>query len=268
MRWQDLHIPWAEYHKTWATNTEGSPQNIAGNQQGFVSYIDQLTTNEESLQITAINGNTTSVTTVEIPDHNLSAGQFVEFTGIIGDYSPMNNTVYAVFPTSTDLVEIFTYDPDTLEFSEPDVRASGTYLGGGVVRVRDNFRIVSKKFNYLNDGQSIQLGFIDILTQATAQGAFSLYVYRDYNDTTPINTPNQNEDPFFNNIVPTTSPVSDTNVEKVWNRVYCNVYASFITLEYTLSNEQMNSEEHDSYVQIDAQILYKRPAGRELAQTP
>ena len=153
---------------------------------------------------------------------------------------------------------------------------AGTYVGGGLVNIRENFSVKSKKFNFLDEGQSIQMGYLDILmtsTEISNPGAISLYVYLDYNDIEPSNTTPQNEindyspidnpDTFFNSVIPTTqADLSNVKGSKFWQRVYCSTRANFLTLQYTFSNGQMAGVEQEKDVQIDAQILWIRKAGR------
>src|SRR5690606_6255263 len=109
---------------------------------------------------------------------------------------------------------------------------------------------------------------MDILMNNTERGELTLNIYADYNETEPTNTFPQNDfnnvaDPFFNTII-TTSATPHRGSSKNFQRFYCNVRSSFITLEFTLSQTQMNSISQGEDVHIDAQILYMRPAGRQL----
>jgi hypothetical protein len=101
----------------------------------------------------------------------------------------------------------------------------------------------------------------------------SLKMYIDYDDETPSNTLYNNTvigsqpivpDTFFNSIIPTYP--SDLAVAqqgtKFWQRVYCPTRANFFTIEYTFSNSQMASTQQQLEIQIDAQILWIRRAGR------
>ncbi len=132
----------------------------------------------------------------------------------------------------------------------------------------------------MDDGQSIQIGYIDILTNRTEIGEFSLNVYIDYNDDTAINTLNQNilsspvlpsvPDTFFNSVIPTSrSALNGIQGSKVWQRIYCPVRGNFISLEYTFNDTQMagintanSGDPQEQDVQIDAQILWQRQGGR------
>jgi hypothetical protein len=172
----------------------------------------------------------------------------------------------------TNNIDLYSYSPITKSFSIPKQDINGVYIGGGKMAVLDNFRVVSKKFNFLDDGQCIQLGFIDILMNKTQTGAISLNVYIDYNNNSPVNILDENQDPvtdlpdtFFNSVVPTTT-TGGINGTKYWQRIFCPTRGAFITIEWTLSNEQMQNDCQSSDVQIDAQILWIRKAGRQLIQ--
>jgi hypothetical protein len=101
-------------------------------------------------------------------------------------------------------------------------------------------------------------------------GAISLNAYVDYNDNEPSNNLPNNKvpatnlpDTFFNITIPTTTPGTvDKNSTKLNQRVMCPTRGNYITLEYTLSNEQMAGVAQESDVQIDNQVIWRRPAGR------
>lgn len=63
----------------------------------------------------------------------------------------------------------------------------------------------------MDQGQSVQLGYLDVLMNTTTEGEISLNVYLDYNQNTPSNTPAQNlfNDTFFNVTIPTTNSAFD-----------------------------------------------------------
>lgn len=353
-------------NRTWANPTGGNPQNklpwnkanfpwvnrpasilaiVGGNQQGYVEFLDEQTTNDESLTVTAITGNTTTPTVITsanhnmqtgyvvgisgIPlgtpfsntlnnplqglitgatqanpcqitsslNHNLSTGASVEISGVVGmtqlngglytitvtgattfTLDNVNSTaftayssggtwtdqavnVFGVIVTGVNTFQLMKYDPITKEFSDPQLDAPATYIGGGQISVRDNFRIVSKKFNFLDQGQNIQIGYIDVLMDTDENGAISLNVYINYDDNDPSNT--QLSDTFFNVTIPlSSSPLGTTNSSKTNHRVFCPTRGNYLTLEYTLSNAQMNGEDQGSDVQIDMQVIWQRPAGR------
>ena len=269
-RWRDVTSPWSSQNTQWVSKPALFPSIVGGNQQGFVEELDSQVTNDPSLTITAITGNTPDATIIESPHHNLQNGQVIKITGIPAgsSYDNLNDGIFAIFKLSsanTDEFYIFKYNEDDEVFSTPQVDPLGTYPGGGLISVRDNFRIVSKKFNAMDDGEKIQVGYIDVLMSSTSSGAITLKVYLDYNDTQPINQLPQNSenDSFFNATIPTSgNDFTMSDASKYWQRVFCATRGQFITVEYTLSNAQMNGIEQESNVQIDAQILWSRNAGR------
>ena len=270
-RWADFPPPdeenqWQNLNFTWQEKIAYVPLLAGGNQQGFIMLLDNQTTNGRSLAVNNITGNTTTPTVITSPNHNLETGQIITIYGILTgtDFDDLNGNHFYADVIDENTFRLFIYDGATQQFTLPQVNDPGDYIGGGEVAIRDNFRIVSKKFNFLDDGQNIQMGYLDALFNTTTQGAVSLYVYLDYNDDEPVNTlPQNNADEFFNVVVPTSEPVT-RNASKTWQRVFCPVRGSFITLEWTLSNTQMIGNEQEKDVEIQAQILWIRKAGSQL----
>jgi len=272
LRWEDCDFSWESANFPWLGKPAIFIDIVAGNQQGFVSVIDELVVNQQSLFISNITGNSPNVTVVTSPNHNLETDQVIQITNLIATdpFFSLNNGIFGITYLTVNTFEIYTYNPISLDFDIPVINASGVYLGNGFITIRDGFSIVSKKFNYLEEGNAIQLGFVDVLMPQTTAGAITMNIYADYNDSNPVNTLPESDDPetnladpFFNSVIPTSVTV-DRGSLKNWQRVYCACRASFITIEYTLSNAQLNGEEQQSEVQIDAQILWTRKAGRLL----
>jgi hypothetical protein len=278
--WINTEIPWIECNFTWIAEPSGDPVVVAGNQQGFVvvvaNQLDGFTTNDPSLSISAITGNTTTPTVITSYNHNLITGQIIEISGIISGspFDNLNGNVFFADVKTADTFALLVYNPVTDQFSSPQLDPPNSgYLGSGVIQIRDNFNVTSKKFNFLDEGQSIQIGFLDVLMDATGQGAVSLNVYIDYDDDHATNTLPANvvddgvgpdiPDSFFNTIIPTSqSPLSGVSGSKFWQRVFCPTRGNLLTLQYTFSNAQMAGVEQTEDVQIDAQILWIRRAGR------
>lgn len=274
--WANTIKPWQECNFNWKNQPSLIPAVIAGNQQGYTMYItgntgSGQTTNDQSLFIKNITGfgvlPTDAPVVINSPNHNFTLGDYkiIKITGIIGDFSDMNDGIYEVNVTSADTFYLDVYDPLTKKFSKPYLHATGTYIGLGEIAVRDNFRIVSKKFNYMDQGKQFQLGWIDLLLNKTTAGAISLNVYTDYEDGQASNVSplNVSDDSFFNSVIPTNvEPGEVSGGNKNWKRVFCATNSNFITLEYTLNNEQMQNQCQESDVQIDAQVIWNRVGGR------
>lgn len=270
---------WEAQNSSWVARPALFPEVVGGNQQGFVEILDINTTNDVSLFIQDITGNTTTATVITSPNHNLQDGVIIKIYDIpVGTpfASSLNDHVFqvqlgdALNADEPNKFRLFTYNSSNGSFDNPQLDSPAVYIGGGQISIRDNFSIISKKFNFLDDGQNIQMGFIDILMDDTADGAISLNVYLDYNNDLPVNTLDENQlvdstspDTFFNTVVET-SRISGLPGSKNWQRIFCPVRGAFITLEWTLSNEQMTNQCQESDVQIDSQILWLRKAGRQL----
>ena len=275
--WLNTPEPWLQCFFTWVDQPQEFPSIVGGNQQGFIETLDALTTNDVSLYISSLSQGTT--VTVTAPNHNMQSDFIIGISGIPATtpFSSLNGGVFQIVVTGINTFDIFSFDSTSNQF-DINVTAipSGTYIGGGLINIRENFSIQSKKFNFLDEGQNIQLGYLDILMEATANstpGAISLNVYLDYDDINPSNILTKNEidgitpatpDTFFNSIIPTTSTSFSPAPagSKFWQRIYCATRANFLTLQYTFSNAQMASQEQQLPVQIDAQILWIRKGGR------
>jgi hypothetical protein len=270
--WEDTPFPWNTQNYPWINRPALIPSILGGNQQGFVEYLDQQVNNDISLTINNIIGNTTTSTQIKSVNHNMEDGFVIKITNInaADPFVGLNNQIFGITIVDKDNFLLWIYNPNNGLFTIPQVNPPGTYIGGGTIAIREGFSVVSKKFNSLDQGQNIQIGYIDILMDTTDFGAITLNIYLDYNDSQPSNTPPQNENPdtllpdtFFNSIVPTSLTTFDNSgTSKTWQRVYCATNSQFLTVEWTLSNAQLIGIEQESNVQIDAQIVWMRNGGR------
>jgi hypothetical protein len=279
--WLNTHVPWIRANFSWiSSQTKGVPSIVGGNQQGFIEYLDELTTNDVSLFISSITPNTTTPTVITSPNHNMVTNFVIQISGIPSGtpYSAsLNDGIFGIVVTGPNTFQLWKYNATSGEFSDPQLDIpAGDYVGGGLIKIRENFSILSKKFNFLDEGMSIQFGYLDILmasTEPEKPGAISLNVYLNYDADSVSNTKPQNEindyspvsnpDTFFNSVIPTTQgTLSGIEGSKFWQRVYCPTSANFITIEYVFSNAQMAGEEQTKEVQIDAQVLWIRRGGR------
>ncbi len=278
--WANTPIAWQEANFTWTNQPSLIPQIVAGNQQGYVvriggGFATGQTSNDETLYIKDITGfgtlPTSNPVVITSPDHNLQNGQIIEIVNIPTSTpfaTELNNKKFQVNKTGDDTFYLTYYNSVTEQYDKPALAPVGVFIGYGQIKVRDNFSVVSKKFNYMDKGMQFQLGFVDVLLDVTRNGAITMNVYTDYNDGVPINN-NKNsgiDDSFFNNVVPTNADTTDgipvVGGDKNWKRVVCPTNANFVTIQWTLNNEQMQNQCQESDVQIDAQIIWSRPGGR------
>ncbi len=274
-RWVDSRVKWEDANFPWIARPSLFPAIVGGNQQGYVLILMQQVGNDASLSIQNITGQTTLPTIINSPNHNMPTGQVIEIVNIptaTPFASDLNGEVFAIVKVDDDNFQLWEYDSDTKQFSQPNLLPPAAYFGGGEIEIRDNFSIVTKKFSFLEQGQTINLGYCDLLVDTTDDGEFSMNVYIEYEDTLPVNILPENIDPstnqsdtFFNSVVPTfINDVGNRSSTKTWSRVYCTARGSFITLEYTFNNEQMAGDAQQQDVQIQTQIVWVRPSGTQL----
>lgn len=274
--WLQITQTWQQYEQTWLDDDVEDALIVAGNQQGFIEQLDQDTVNDVSLFISNIVTSGGNATIITSPNHNMQDGFVIGISGILATTpgSDLNAGIYAISVVDQNTFTLNSFNSVNNQFNLPVISTiTGTYVGGGLINIRENFYVTSKKFNFLDEGQNIQMGYLDILMDAIANGAISLNVYLNYDDVTPSNTLYNNQifgvtpetpDTFFNTIVPTSPSEFAVAPQgtKFWQRVFCPTRANFITLQYTFSNAQMAGTEQQLEVQIDAQILWIRKAGR------
>jgi hypothetical protein len=277
--WLQIPQTWLEYEKTWLDDDAEDFVIVGGNQQGFVEKLDQLTVNDVSLFISNIVTIGAGPTIITSPNHNMQNGFVIGISGIPATTpgSDLNGGVYAITipdKSNPNTFNLLAFNVADKQFDLPVTSTvTGPYVGGGLINIRENFSIVSKKFNFLDEGQNIQMGYLDVLMPAVAGGEVSLNVYLDYDDETPSNTGPNNQivgssppapDTFFNATIPTSPSTFAVANEgtKFWQRVFCATRANFLTLQYTFSNLQMSGAAQQKKVQIDAQVLWIRKGGR------
>lgn len=267
---------WVQQNYSWISRPSLFPSIIGGNQQGYVEFmgsnLEKQIGNDNALFISAIQGNDTTPTVVTSPNHNLETDQVIEIENITGTgFSSLNGGIFAVKILNANQFELWLFNPLDGQFSLGQFNPStDVYIGGGEISIRDGFSIVSKKFSFMEDGQSIQIGYVDMLMNSTAEGAITMNMFLDYNTSQPSNQIPQNQiegtflpDTFFNTVIPTTqSSLNNIVSDKYWHRVFCATRADFLTIQLLLSNAQLVGIEQESDIQIDAQIIWMRKAGR------
>lgn len=280
--WQSVTSPWQIQNYPWNQKLAKNPFNIGGNNQGYVHYLDFQVTNDVSIQVTNLDlEGDASIGLIKFssPDNNLATNDVVILSGFISatnspDLTVLNGLVCSVQTINRDSFYLYTYNPDQDVFNIPVAIpniSSSDYIGGGELSVIDNFLIQSKKFNFADEGENIQLGYIDILLNNTATGEITMKVYTDYNDSLPVNILPENDDPqtgtpdtFFNSVIPTYNE-ADKPSSKNWKRLYCPTRAGFIFTELCFSNEQMSTAtKYAQDVEIAAQVMWIRKAGKQL----
>ena len=221
--------------------------------------------------MTQINGLETTITVLDdnsFSCDNIDSTTYTAYTSS-GDWllSAPNCFLASIDELDPTKLNLYKYDPQSGQFSVPQTDASGVYIGGGQVAVRDNFIILSKKFNFLNEGQTTRVSRLDLLAKSNEQGEISIYTYSDYesypSNIKPLNVDPKNnlEDPLFNSKIPLAGRKQG---EVAMQRVSCPTYGTFFSFAWTFSNEQMNSNKSDTPLTIEGHIIWVRPSGKQL----
>jgi len=245
---------------------------------GYRFSIINKTTNTFQLQqkprtaITSITKGT--VTTVTSAGNTLNVGDRVQFSAVTGATDFNNRTATVLTAGNTFTCDLdssgFTGTPAGGEAENLDaifvdtVLAGATYIAKGEITRITGFKIVSKKFNMLNQGRKSQLGYLDFLVDKTSNGQVDVPVYADYNNENRINPKGQ--DSFFNWGISTTILTEDASMQnenKVWHRFYCPLEAQFFQYQIDLDEAQLISKQiHDSDFQLNAIIIWHEKGGR------
>ncbi len=250
--------------------TQANPCQITSPLHGL-STGDEIEIDNVSGMI-ELNGNVYIITVIDANNFTLNVDSTL-FTPYIsgGNWIDEAINAFGIVVLDENRFQLWVYSPITMQFSIPQMDVSGqVYIGGGKISVRDGFTVQSKKFNFLDEGSNIQIGYLDVLMSSTDEGAITLNVFSNYNDDSPVNLEPQNNiqatslpDTFFNSNVPTSqTTLGGLEGLKYWQRVFCPTNAAFITIQWTLSNAQLVGVEQESDVQIDSQILWMRKSGR------
>ena len=229
------------------------PAIIAGNQHGYIVKMQRFSRNDPAFAITVITTGTPVQLT--IPNHNLSTGDYIQVSGILGTSNTLNDISY----------KANYIDEDNFSLSDENgipitLAAGSTYLGGGEIAILHDYRVRTKKFNFLEGGKAIGLGYIDFLVNKTSNGEFNIDIYADNNDSTPMNV----DDTFFNTTVSTQPYDSDiVGQNKLLHRFYSSMHVQFLQFELNLTGAQkINDEIHDSDIEIYSMTLWLDKTGR------
>ena len=254
--WASLtDVTWEMAEYAWNRPSHQSlyPSIIAGNQNGYILKIQQYSANEPSFAITDITAGTPVQLT--IPDHNLSTNDYISVSTILGTASSLNDTSYKVNFVDEDTISLSDHNgiPITLALGS-------TYIGGGEISWLHDFVATSKKYNFLKEGKSTELGYIDFLVNKTEDGMFTVDIYADHDNSYPINI----NDTFFNNVVHTSQYSSDIgSQDKLIHRLYARSRLQFLQFKLSLTGSQkVESSIHDSDISIFSMIIWTAPRGR------
>lgn len=248
---------WSVWNDPWnagASNLE-QPEVIAGNQQGFVLFREEGTTEQQSLYIKSFSGNILTV-----PDHCLNDGDYIIINGCLGTISAqVNGKIFQVIAISGS--------PNTFMLS-PGI-TSGTYFGGGYIIRMYIPQIQTKQFPVSwGMARKTRLGPQQYLLTRTTLGQIELQIFLSqdavnaYNAGPIVPEDNSSNDSLVYSDVLYTCPesanlgltFSNSNFQmlvdpntgassqaQIWHRMNTSLLGDTVQIGFTLSDEQMRS---------------------------
>lgn len=254
--WANVTWTWAEWTTTWNDGVIQSqfPDICGGNQHGFIMLMNKQQADDASMSIKAVTI-TNSQVVLTIPDHNLEEGEFIKLVGFIEDYADLNGIIYQIDVVTDDTISLFEYVNENFI---PKNHAGGTYLGCGRAEMVMNFRMLSKKFNFIEQGKKILIGYVDLLLNQSDDAKFNINFYQDYRDSESMV-----RNPFWSQQVePKTNEIDTPGQTKVFKKFYVGSAGNFVQYEITTSAANMVSQPTGMTFQLDSIVLYVRPTGR------
>ena len=244
---------WLDWNEPW--NAGGStllnPEVIAGNQQGFVVFRDQGTSESVSLAIQSISGNV-----ITSPNHCLNQNDFILISGAIGTVAPLING---------KIFQVATLDTNTITLN-PSF-GSGTYFGGGLITRIYNPFIQTKQFPVAwQMARKTRLGPQQYLLTATTNSQITLLIFLSqnnefaYNDSPIIPDINSINDSLIYSTILYTCPEStnlgltpaNINLQmitepqtgssqqaQIWHRMNTSLIGDTVQIGFTMSNDQL-----------------------------
>lgn len=226
--WQASLESWQEANFEWGSGTLQSKfrQVIAGNQQGYIFYMDNSNRNAPSLQITKV----VSANELTVYNNNLSTGDFIAIENMVG--STINKVITQVQSATNNTVTI-----------DPNNPISGTYRGGGTIALVSRPSMLTKQYNfYLKEGFSFTTNAIDMYVDKTgSRGPGALFIGGSFSVDWYVNSSNYllgtqtvqtypYDDPYY---------IFENTQDQVWRRVYPEAEGDLIQFKFYISDDQM-----------------------------
>lgn len=261
LQWQTATKAWQIFNRAWnaSANRVNFPAIVAGNQQGFVQFLessdgDFFATNDISLKIQNIS-NATPYSVFTVVNHNLDVLDTVIISNTNGTVGINGNTyLVATVPTN---------DTFTLSDSAGNPVQTSTWTFGGNVSIVDNFNITTKNLNpYFPEGRSMRLGYVDLFLEnidppapPAAPPAIHVELYLD-DDT----------DDFIEERDILLTDITNIDNEKFWTRIYFQSQGQFLSLKFSYNPETQIYDQNSTSAQvvIHGMVLWMKPTGRML----
>lgn len=270
LTWKTWNVPWNS-----GSTTLLQPVVIGGNQQGFVLFrSDEDTSEDNSLYIQSFSGST-----ITSPDHCLNNGDYITISGCIGTIGTQVNG--KIFSVSNATTNTFILNP---------IIASGTYLGGGLIKRMYVPLIQTKQFPVSwGLARKTRLGPQQYLFTKTDNSQITLLIYLSQNASSAYNqgpiVPQSNvvnysliyssilyTCPESTNIGLTPANINLNMVTasaqaQIWHRVNTSLIGDTVQIGFTLSDSQMRTVDDNgnpisqfSEIELHAFILDVNPS--------
>lgn len=255
--WETANFPWNS-----GTLQAKFLDVIAGNQQGFMFYVEpEMSYNDRTRQITNITNIMDTTADITCINHNFSEGDYVQIKEA-GGVTGMNDVI-GVVDTVTDV--------DTFVFASPTATFAGTYTGNGTLIPVSNIQILSKQYNFFTDkGYNTAIQRMEFLVNKTENGEIQTNYGPSF--TYPLLPTAQ---AFPDSILGTSilsTAAYDVNFSpleqiqnKLWHVVYTNLSGSTFQFELTFNEEQITNELIAAAdFDLEAIVLYVSPSSARL----
>jgi hypothetical protein len=276
LAWQDLNIfPWQAWNVPWNAGNiqQGFPETVFGNQQGFIEILEsEQSSNGQSLYVDAITADAiiTNGALITSPNHNLSVGQYVRFSNILGTGTVvnLNNTSFEVLRVGSDLAQ--TNGANQFAISVDPATISGTYLGAGLITVLTNVSLTTKMFTpYWLHGKRFTLNYIDILFDRTSAGEMTVDIYNDFSNTNSMTTDVTTGSSLGTPQIATYAEGTNlpyysftTTGAQIWKRFYTDSMGSTFQIKLSMNDLEMRTPEiNNSDFAMHAMVFFFDEAG-------
>ena len=260
MTWaQQIKLDWDSSIFRWRSGDVQShfPSIVAGNQVGFVSQFRSITSNAETLYITA--ATQAEPCQITVPNHNLQVGQCLYIEEVSG-MTELNENYYFIREVidanniTLSQLDLIVGSPTYGLRIPVDSTGFSAYTFWGIITLIDQIRLKTKRFNpFLKEGKEVRIQESHFLLSTTTDGEINVAIYFNQNDATPVSIYSLSTTP------PVEPPLIST---KVWEHVYINSVGNFLQLEFYFNDFQLvDNFINTTDFQLHAMNLKMEPSG-------
>lgn len=257
--WTAEDLQWQVADMTWNSGVIQAQfrQIVAGNQQGFVFYVEPaITRNASVMQITNMAYDVPSgLTTLHVIEHTLNPGDFVH----------IENTLS--IPGLYKVNSVTDKDHFTVASAAPVA-----YTGGGTIARISKIKILTKQWNpYVDKGSNVHLGKIDFCVEKTDNGELTIDYYPSYTDLSMITQATANNSNMGTNVLETSpyaveyAPLEQLQTQ-LWHTIYFQTQGEAVQLYISLNDAQMITETKVyADLELHGLVLHTQKAASRLA---